>query len=49
MPPINKYSLYIDKNNYNDALKHVNIAKEINPDHLAPQQLYDIIIKSGSQ
>ena len=35
--------MYIDKDNYKDALKHVNIAKRINPEHRVPQQLYDII------
>ena len=35
--------MYLDSNKLEDALEHALIAKQINPDHIAPKQLIDII------
>jgi len=35
--------MYLDSNRLEDALEHALIAKQINPDHIAPKQLIDII------
>ena len=35
--------MYLKENKIDDALKHALIAKEINPNHKAPQELLNII------
>tara|TARA_B100000029_G_scaffold454737_1_gene481449 strand:+ start:288 stop:1577 length:1290 start_codon:yes stop_codon:yes gene_type:complete len=35
--------MYLDSNRFEDALEHAVIAKEINPEHIAPKQLIEII------
>ena len=35
--------MYLDSNNFEDALGHAKIAEQINPGHLAPKQLIEII------
>jgi len=35
--------MYLDSNNFKDALEHAKIAERINPEHLAPKQLIKII------
>ena len=35
--------MYLDSNNFEDALEHAKIAKCINPEHVAPEQLIEII------
>jgi len=39
--------MYIDLNDFNNALKHANIAIKINPNHTAAKQLLDIIYKNN--
>ena len=35
--------MYLDSNKFENALEHAVIAKEINPEHIAPKQLIEII------
>ena len=35
--------MYIETKNFKKALKHANIAYQINPNHKAPKQLLDIL------
>ena len=35
--------MYLDSNSLKDALEHALIAKKINPEHIAPKQLIEII------
>ena len=35
--------MYLDSNNFKDALEHAKIAERINPGHVAPKQLIEII------
>jgi len=35
--------MYLDSNKFEDALEHAIIAKKINPEHIAPKQLIEII------
>ena len=40
--------MYLELNNFEDALEHAKIAERINPDHVAPKQLLIEIIHSKS-
>ena len=35
--------MYLDSNRLEDALEHAIIAKKINPGHIAPKQLIEVI------